>query len=89
MAARTAVLHKLPASPGLESVMLPMGWVTFTQAVRLLAPTVWEKVPAGQSVQLDAPAIEKVPSGQSVALMECSGQKEPAGQVTGAPDAQK
>ncbi len=46
------------------------------------------KLPAGQSVQLAAPAEENEPSGHSVALMELKGQYEPAGQRTGAPEEQ-
>ena len=46
-------------------------------------------MPAGQGVQLEAPAGAKVPLGHCVALTELRGQAEPAGQSTGTPEAQK
>ena len=59
------------------------------QLWQLTEPGVLEKVPAGQGLQLEAPAEEKLPAGQRLALTVERGQKEPAGHSTGTPEAQK
>lgn len=58
------------------------------QGWQIVEPGVEVVVPAGQGVQVEAPALDTVPMGQSVALTELKGQLEPAGQRMGEPEEQ-